>query len=247
MINDMTVMIVMPAYRAGKTLRATWEAIPHEIVDEVLLVDDASDDETVSIAHALGIRVHLHPQNIGYGGNQKTCYQDALEKGADIVVMLHPDYQYEPRLVTAMAAMISSGVYDMVIGSRILGGGALRGGMPWWKYIANRSLTAFQNLLIGAKLSEYHSGFRAYSRQLLLSTHWQSNSDDFQFDNEFLVQALLGGYKVGEISVPTKYFDEASSINFSRSVRYGVAVVWISILGFLHRIGLHRHRLFAHG
>lgn len=245
MINDKTVMIVMPAYRAGKTLRATWDAIPHDIVDEVLLVDDASDDETVSTAHSLGIRVHLHPRNIGYGGNQKTCYQDALEKGADIVVMLHPDYQYEPKLVTAMAAMISSGVYDMVIGSRILGGGARKGGMPWWKYLANRLLTAFQNLMIGAKLSEYHTGYRAYSRDLLLAIPWQSNSDDFQFDNEFLVQAILSGHSVGEISVPTKYFEEASSINFPRSVRYGVAVLWISFLGLFKRLGIYRHRLFA--
>ncbi len=246
MINNKTVMIVMPAYRAGKTLEATWQAIPHDVVDHVLLVDDASDDETVSIARKLGIRVALHPQNIGYGGNQKTCYTDALALNADIVVMLHPDYQYEPRLATAMAAMISSGVYDMVIGSRILGGGALKGGMPWWKYLANRILTAFQNLMLGAKLSEYHTGYRAYSRELLARIPWRDNSDDFQFDNEFLAQVILTGYKLGEISVPTKYFPEASSINFSRSVRYGLAVVWVSMLGLLCRLGLYRHRLFQH-
>lgn len=244
MINDKTVMVVMPAYRAGKTLEATWRAIPHDVVDQVLLVDDASDDDTVSRARELGIRVKLHPRNIGYGGNQKTCYRDALEQGADIIVMLHPDYQYEPRLVSAMAGMISSGVYDMVIGSRILGGGALKGGMPWWKYIANRVLTAFENLMLGAKLSEYHTGYRAYSRELLAAIDWERDSDDFQFDNELLAQVILAGYRLGEISVPTKYFEEASSINFSRSVRYGLAVVGVSILGFLHRTGLYRHRLF---
>ena len=246
MINNKTVIIVMPAYRAGKTLQATWEAIPHDVVDDVLLVDDASDDETVSIARDLGLRVKLHPRNIGYGGNQKTCYTDALEQGADIIVMLHPDYQYEPRLVTAMAAMISSGVYDMVIGSRILGGGALKGGMPWWKYLANRILTAFQNIALGAKLSEYHTGYRAFSRELLGAIPWRGNSDDFQFDNEFLAQVILSGYKLGEISVPAKYFPDASSINFARSVRYGLAVIGISVLGLSHRLGLFRHGLFRH-
>jgi glycosyltransferase involved in cell wall biosynthesis len=245
MINNKTVMIVMPAYRAGKTLRSTWEAIPHDVVDEVLLVDDASDDETVAIARELGLRVKCHSRNIGYGGNQKTCYADALEQGADIIVMLHPDYQYEPRLVTAMAAMVSSGVYDVVIGSRILGGGALKGGMPWWKYAANRLLTAFQNFMLGAKLSEYHTGYRAFSRDVLKSLPWQSNSNDFQFDNELLAQVILSGLTLGEISVPTKYFAEASSINFSRSVRYGLGVLWISILGFLFRASIYRHRLFA--
>lgn len=244
MLNDQTVMIVMPAYRAGKTLHATYHAIPHDVVDHLLLVDDASDDETVTIARELGIDVLLHPHNRGYGGNQKTCYQAALERQADIIIMLHPDYQYEPRLVTAMAGMIASGVYDVVIGSRILGGGALKGGMPWWKYIANRLLTAFENLLLGAKLSEYHTGYRAYSRAALARIPWQQNSDDFQFDNEFLAQALLGGERVGEISVPTKYFPEASSINFARSVRYGFAVLGVSCLGLLHRLGIYRHRLF---
>jgi len=246
MINNKTVMIVMPAYRAGKTLRATWQAIPHDVVDHVILVDDASDDETVAIARELGIRVELHPRNIGYGGNQKTCYRDALAVNADIIVMLHPDYQYEPRLVTAMAAMIASGVYDLVIGSRILGGGALKGGMPAWKYLANRLLTAFQNAMLGAKLSEYHTGYRAYSREVLTTLPWQDNSDDFQFDNEFLAQAILAGQRLGEISVPTKYFSEASSINFPRSVRYGIAVIGVSLLGMLCRFGIYRHRLFRH-
>ena len=210
----------------------------------MLLVDDASDDDTVELARRLGIPVILHDANLGYGGNQKTCYRVALETKADIVVMLHPDYQYEPRLVTAMAGMIASGVYDIVIGSRILGGGALLGGMPIWKYAANRLLTAFENLLLGAKLSEYHTGFRAYSRDLLMAIPWRSNSDDFVFDNEMLAQVILAGYRLGEISVPTRYFPEASSINFVRSVRYGMGVLGVSFLGALSRTGLYRHPLF---
>lgn len=245
MLNDCHVVVVMPAYRASKTLERTWRAIPHEVVDDVLLVDDASDDETVAIAKTLGIKVKIHPINLGYGANQKTCYAGALELGADIVIMLHPDYQYEPRLVTAMAAMVSSGVYDMVVGSRILGGGALKGGMPIWKYIANRALTALENIMIGAKMSEYHSGYRAYSRRLLQAVPWRDNSNDFIFDNEFLVQAIVLGYRVGEISVPTKYFPEASSIGFARSVRYGLGVIGISVLGALARLGLYRHPLFG--
>ena len=246
MLNNKSVMVVMPAYRAAKTLAATWEAIPHDIVDQVLLVDDASDDETVSTARRLGIPVVLHESNRGYGSNQKTCYTMALEKGEDIVVMLHPDYQYEPRLVSAMAGMISSGVYDVVIGSRILGGGALKGGMPLWKYLANRALTAMENLMLGAKLSEYHTGYRAYSRDVLQSIPWQKNSDDFIFDNEFLAQVIIGKFRLGEISVPTKYFPEASSINFPRSMRYGFGVIRVSLLGLLARIGAYRHSLFRH-
>jgi glycosyltransferase involved in cell wall biosynthesis len=245
MINNKTVMVVMPAYRAAKTLEVTWQAIPHDVVDHVVLVDDASDDDTAACARELGIPVFLHEANLGYGGNQKTCYRLALERNADIVVMLHPDYQYEPRLVTAMAGMIASGVYDMVIGSRILGRGALIGGMPWWKYVANRLLTAAENLLLGAKLSEYHTGFRAYSRELLASIPWQNNSDDFVFDNQFLAQVILAKYRLGEISVPTRYFAEASSINFPRSVRYGLGVLGVSMLGLLARTGLYRHRLFV--
>ncbi len=244
MLDNKTIMVVMPAFRAGRTLESTWRAIPHAVVDTVLLVDDASDDDTVAEARRLGIPAILHASNLGYGGNQKTCYAAALAQKADIVVMLHPDYQYEPRLVTAMAGMIASGVYDMVLGSRILGGGALRGGMPRWKYVANRLLTAFENLLLGAKLSEYHSGFRAYSRNLLETIPWQGNSDDFVFDNELLAQVILSGYKLGEISVPTRYFPEASSINFVRSLRYGLGVLGISLLGLLARSGLYRHRLF---
>lgn len=244
MLNNKTIVVVMPAYRAAKTLETTWRAIPHEVVDGILLVDDASDDETVEVARELGIPVVLHESNLGYGGNQKTCYLTALRQNADIVVMLHPDYQYEPRLVTAMAGMIASGVYDIVIGSRILGGGALKGGMPLWKYVANRFLTAVENLMLGAKLSEYHTGFRAYSREMLSSIPWQKNSDDFIFDNELLAQAIIGKCKLGEISVPTKYFPEASSINFVRSTRYGFGVLWISLLGLLARTGLYRHAMF---
>lgn len=240
MINGQRVVVVMPAYRAARTVEATYRALPMEVIDRVLLVDDASRDDTVAVARRLGIEVHVHAHNRGYGGNQKTCYTQALAAGADIVVMVHPDYQYEPRLVTAMAGMIASGVYDAVIGSRILGGGALRGGMPLWKYVANRALTAFQNLLLGAKLSEYHTGYRAYSRQLLTGTRWDENSDDFVFDNQILAQVILGGWRVGEISVPTKYFDEASSINFARSVTYGLGVLRVSLTGLAWRLGLWR-------
>ena len=240
MINGQRIVVVMPAYRAARTVEATFRDLPHEVIDRVLLVDDASHDDTVAVARRLGIEVHVHPHNRGYGGNQKTCYTQALAAGADIVVMVHPDYQYEPRLVTAMAGMIASGVYDAVIGSRILGGGALRGGMPLWKYVANRALTAFQNLLLGAKLSEYHTGYRAYSRALLERTRWADNSDNFVFDNQMLAQCILGGFRIGEISVPTKYFDEASSINFARSVTYGLGVVRVSLTGLAWRLGLWR-------
>lgn len=246
MLNNKTVMVVMPGYRAAKTLEATWKAIPHDVVDRVLLVDDASDDDTMALARRLGIPAIRHATNLGYGGNQKTCYRTALEQGADIVVMLHPDYQYEPRLVTPMAGMIASGVYDIVIGSRILEGGALKGGMPLWKYAANRALTAIENLMLGAKLSEYHTGFRAYSRELLQALPWEGNSDDFVFDNQFLAQAIVGGHRLGEISVPARYFPEASSINFVRSVRYGFGVLSTSAWGLLARSGLYCHRLFAH-
>jgi glycosyltransferase involved in cell wall biosynthesis len=244
MLHGKRLMVVMPAYRASKTLEATWRGLPHDIVDKVLLVDDASTDDTSKIALGLGIAVLTHEANKGYGANQKTCYQAALEDGADIIVMVHPDYQYEPRLVTAMAAMVESQIYDIVLGSRITGGGALRGGMPVWKYIANRALTAFQNLLLGAKLSEYHTGYRAYSREVLQKLNWRNNSDDFVFDNQFLVQGIVAGFRLGEISVPTRYFDDASSINFKRSVRYGFGVLSTSIIGFLWLIGLYRSPLF---
>ncbi|MDR2173186.1 MAG: glycosyltransferase family 2 protein [Burkholderiales bacterium] len=244
MLNQKKIIVVMPAYRAGKTLEKTFQALPHDIVDEVLLVDDCSDDDTSEVAHRLGITVIQHAVNTGYGGNQKTCYQEALKRNADIVVMVHPDYQYEPRLATAMAGMIASGVYDVVLGSRILGKGALQGGMPLWKYVANRALTAFENLLLGAKLSEYHTGYRAYTREVLEQLPWQRNSDDFVFDNQFLAQAIVARVRIGELSVPTRYFPEASSINFSRSVRYGFGVLGTSVLGLLARAGLWQHRLF---
>lgn len=240
MINGKRVIVVMPAYRAAKTIEMTWRALPHAVVDLVLLVDDASTDETVEVARRLGIDVRVHNENLGYGANQKTCYSEALASNADIIVMVHPDYQYEPRLVTAMAAMIESGVYDAVIGSRILGGGALRGGMPLWKYVANRILTTVQNILVGAKLSEYHTGYRAYSRDLLECTRWRENSDDFVFDNEMLTQIILGKFSLGEISVPTNYFADASSIGVLSSMRYGFGVLRVSIEGFLHRAGVRR-------
>lgn len=245
MINGRRIVVVMPAYRAAATLEATFRDLPHEVVDQVLLVDDASPDATVQVARALGIEVHVHPHNRGYGGNQKTCYTKALAAGADIVVMVHPDYQYEPRLVTAMAGMVASGVYDAVIGSRILGGGSRAGGMPGWKYVANRLLTAVENLMLGAKLSEYHSGYRAYSRELLEQTQWADNSDDFVFDNEILAQVILGRFRLGEISVPTKYFEEASSINFARSVTYGMGVLRVSCQGLLWRAGIWRNPRFV--
>ncbi|HEY5309412.1 MAG TPA: glycosyltransferase family 2 protein [Casimicrobiaceae bacterium] len=216
MLLGKRIVVVMPAYHAGRTLEATWRDLPHDIVDQVVVVDDASDDDTVAVARALGLDVILHPHNMGYGANQKTCYKEALARSADIVVMVHPDYQYDPRLVTAMAGMVASGIYDMVLGSRILGSGALRGGMPVWKYFANRLLTVFENVMLGAHLSEYHTGYRAYSRALLDALPWQRNSDDFVFDNQILAQAIVGRYGIGEVSVPTRYFAEASSIGFRR-------------------------------
>lgn len=229
MIQGKRVIVVLPAYNAGKTLARTVAEIPRECVDDIVLVDDASRDETVSVARSLGLgEVLVHARNRGYGANQKTCYRAALDRGADIVVMLHPDYQYDPRLITAMAGMVSSGVYGIVLGSRILGSGstgALAGGMPVWKYAANRALTAFQNLLTGAKLSEYHTGYRAYSAAALRRLPFPANSDDFIFDNQLLVQALAAGIPIGEISCPARYEAGSSSIGFSRSVRYGLGVL----------------------
>jgi glycosyltransferase involved in cell wall biosynthesis len=239
------ITVVMPAYRAEKTLAQCYAAIPHDVVDSVLLVDDGSDDATLAVARELGIVTHRHPRNLGYGANQKTCYGAALADGADIVVMLHPDYQYEPRLITAMAAMIASQVYDVVIGSRILGNTALRGGMPVYKYIANRALTAAQNLLIGTKLSEFHTGYRAFSRRVIAELPLLANSHDFIFDNQMLVQAHAFGMRIGEISCPTKYFDDASEIDFSRSVVYGLGVLRVSAQYVLWRSGLARPRIFS--
>lgn len=244
MISGKKLVVVMPAYNAEKTLRQTYSELPLEYVDDVVLVDDASRDNTAGVAEELGIRTIVHPVNGGYGANQKTCYRAALELGADIVVMVHPDYQYSPLLVTAMASMITSGHYDVVLGSRILGGGALKGGMPRYKYIANRLLTAFENVVLGAKLSEYHSGYRAFSRKVLETLPLENNSDNFVFDNEMLVQSVAFGFHIGEISCPTKYFPEASSISFWPSVRYGGGVLATVGKYVLHRNNIRKFSLF---
>lgn len=238
MLNGKRVVVVLPAYNAARTLEQTYNEVPHDIVDEVLLTDDASIDDTVALARKLGIRTIIHDRNRGYGGNQKTCYDAALKTGADIVVMLHPDYQYTPRLVTALVSMIAYDVYDAVIASRILGNTARRGGMPLYKYVSNRFLTLVQNILISQKLSEYHTGYRAYSREVLEAVPFQKNSDDFVFDNEMLVQIHAYGFRIGEVSCPTAYFPEASSINFSRSVKYGVGVLSTSLTYRLGKMGL---------
>lgn len=248
MIHGKKIVVVMPAYNAAETLEQTYNEIPHEVVDEVILVDDASRDDTAAVAERLGIHTVIHPKNRGYGGNQKTCYTEALKRGADVVVMLHPDYQYTPKLLTAMASLVAVGQYDVVLGSRILGGGALRGGMPVYKYIANRLLTAFENLFTGLKLSEYHTGYRAFSRRVLLSLPLEENSDDFVFDNQMLAQAAHFGFSIGEVSCPTKYFEEASSISFKRSVIYGLGVVGTTLSYYLNRTGLrHDHIYEANG
>ena len=245
MILGQRICVVMPAYNAGKTLRRTTAEIDRALADDVILVDDASRDDTVQVARDLGLHLVVHPRNRGYGGNQKTCYSEALARGADIVVMLHPDYQYSPRLLPAMAGMVASGHFDAVLGSRILGVGALKGGMPLWKYVANRGLTAFENLMLGYKLAEYHTGYRAFSRRLLQTLPLEENSDDFVFDNQMLAQAIWFGFQVGEISCPARYFEEASSINFRRSVRYGFGVLATALEFRLGRMGLLRSRRFA--
>jgi len=244
MLNGMKVVVVMPAYNARKTVEATYHDLPHDIVDVVLLTDDASTDTTVAVARDLGIRTIVHPRNRGYGGNQKTCYREALATGADIIVMVHPDYQYSPKLVTALAGMIASGHYDLVLASRILGGRAREGGMPLYKYVANRMLTLIQNLLCHAKLSEYHTGFRAYSRRLLESIPFENNAEDFVFDNQIIAQALYFQYPVGEISCPTRYFTEASSIGLWKSVRYGLGVLYTTACLVLQRLGLVQFTIF---
>jgi glycosyltransferase involved in cell wall biosynthesis len=244
MVHGKRVIVVMPAYNAAETLEKTYAEVPHEYVDEIILVDDASRDDTADVARRLGLTTIVHPANRGYGGNQKTCYTEALQRGADIVVMLHPDYQYTPKLLLAMASLIGLGQFDVVLGSRILCGGALQGGMPRYKYYANRVLTFTQNVLLGMKVSEYHTGYRAFSREVLLGLPLEENSDDFVFDSEMLSQAVYFGYKVGEISCPTKYFPEASSINFRRSVIYGLGVLRTSILYFLCKRGIARSRVF---
>jgi len=244
MLNGKKVVVVMPAYNASRTLRQTYLEVPFDVVDEVLLVDDASSDETVALARELGLTTFLHERNLGYGKNQKTCYREALKRDADIVIMLHPDYQYSPRLLTSLAGMIASGHYDIALGSRILGVGALQGGMPRYKYVSNRFLTAVQNLLLGYKLSEYHTGFRAFSRRVLKSLPLEADTDDFLFDNEVLAQAIYFKFNIGEISCPTKYFPEASSISFKRSVRYGLGVLWTSLKFRMQKMGLAKFRMF---
>lgn len=244
MLNGRKIIVVMPAYNAAQTLAKTVAEIPRNVVDEVLLVDDDSTDETVKLANQLGLKVFQHSQNFGYGRNQKTCYREALKLGADIVVMVHPDYQYSPHLIVPMAGMVAFGEYDAVLGSRILGKGALEGGMPVYKYIANRFLTLIQNLLMSYKLSEYHTGFRAFSREVLETLPLEENSDDFVFDNEMIAQAVFFNFRIGEISCPTRYFKEASSINFSRSVKYGFGVLNTSLKFRLHKLNISKSKIF---
>ena len=244
MFNDKKVIVVMPAYRAALTLERTYREIPLDLVDDVILVDDASPDNTVEVARNLGIRhVIRHDKNKGYGGNQKTCYAKAIELGADVVVMLHPDYQYTPLLLPAMISIIGNGLYPVVFASRILGKGALKGGMPMYKYIANRFLTLTQNILMNQKLSEYHTGYRAFSGEVLRSLDFTNNSDDFIFDNEMIAQIFYKGYEIGEVTCPTKYFDEASSINFRRSSIYGLGVLRTSVLYFFTKAGLMKWKV----
>ncbi|MFO0415415.1 MAG: glycosyltransferase family 2 protein [Bacteroidota bacterium] len=248
MFKNLKVIVVLPAYNAGKTLERTYQEIPFDIVDEVVLVDDASKDDTLQKATVLGIRhIVSHTQNKGYGGNQKSCYAKALELGGDIVIMLHPDYQYTPQLIHAMASIIGNDVYPVVFGSRILGNGALKGGMPLYKYIANRFLTFTQNVLLGQKLSEYHTGYRAFSKEVLQAVNLQVCDDDFIFDNEMVAQIFYQGYPIGEVTCPTKYFKEASSINFRRSMKYGLGCLKVSLLYRLNKWGVLKSELFRKG
>jgi glycosyltransferase involved in cell wall biosynthesis len=244
MINGQKIVVVLPAYNAEKTLETTVNELP-DLVDVCILVDDHSSDRTVEIAQRLGLQFFVHDKNYGYGRNQQTCYREAIAAGADVVIMVHPDYQYTPLLVTAMASMIAYGVYDVVLGSRIIGGTALHGGMPVYKYVANRFLTAFENLFLRVKLSEYHTGYRAFSRKVLLELPLLENSDDFVFDNQMLAQCVYFGFKIGEVSCPTKYFDEASSINFRRSVKYGLGVLATSLQFAFERFGLAHYKIFS--
>lgn len=246
MINDQKIVVVMPAYNAEQTLEKTFRALPHDVIDHVIVVDDASNDRTEEVARNLpDVHVVRHGDNLGYGANQKTCYKKALELGGDVVVMVHPDYQYDPRLVTAMASMIAQGVYDSVIASRILGTGALAGGMPLYKYIANRFLTAYQNFLIPYKLSEYHSGYRAFSRKVLESLPLERNSDDFIFDNQMLVQVIAHGFAMGELSCPTRYMKDSSSISLGRSIKYGLGVMITTLEYKFSQWGLVKSERFA--
>lgn len=251
MLNGKKIVVVLPAYKAALTLERTYAEIPFDIVDDVVLVDDNSPDNTIEVAERLGIRhIVRHEKNLGYGGNQKSCYRKALELNADIVIMLHPDYQYTPKLLLSISGIIANEVYPVVFASRILGMGALKGGMPLYKYIANRALTFFENIMLGQKLSEYHTGYRAFSADVIRSIDFSHNSDDFVFDNEMASQVFMNGYEIGEITCPTKYFKEASSINFSRSMKYGFGVLRVSFTHRLHKWGLIKSKLYqkpAHG
>ncbi len=245
MIKNKKVVVVLPAYNAAATLEKTYREIDFNIVDEVVLVDDASKDNTAEVGRKLGIKhIIVHEKNKGYGGNQKSCYNKALELGADIVIMLHPDYQYTPLLIPAMASIIANDLYPVVLGSRILGKGALKGGMPMYKYIFNRFLTFSQNLLIGQKLSEYHTGYRSFSKEVLTNINYMANNDDFVFDNEMLSQIFMAGFEIAEVTCPTKYFEEASSINFSRSLKYGRGVLRVSLQHFLHKKGIFKNSIY---
>ncbi|MCQ2974949.1 MAG: glycosyltransferase family 2 protein [Bacteroidales bacterium] len=245
MIKNNKIGVVLPAYNAAKTLKQTFDEIPQDIVDEIILTDDCSTDETTKVANELGIKhIIVHQTNKGYGANQKTCYQKALELGCDIIVMLHPDYQYTPKLIRSMCYIIAEGVYPVVIASRILGKGARKGGMPLYKYISNRFLTFFQNLLMNQKLSEYHTGYRAFSREVIEQLNLEADSDDFVFDNQMLAQIFYSGYEIAEVTCPTKYFEEASSINFKRSVKYGLGVIFTSINYLLAKTGIKKNRIF---
>lgn len=245
MINGKIITVCLPAYNAARTLQRTFDEIPRQVVDHVVLVDDASTDNTAALAKSLGIRyVIIHNRNLGYGANQKSCYRTALDLGSDVIVMLHPDYQYNPALIPSMSSMVAEGLFDVVIGSRILGGGAVRHGMPVYKYVSNRALTLIQNLLLDQKLSEYHTGYRVFSRQVLLSINLSANSDDFVFDNQFLAQVFYKGFRVGEVSSPAHYFPEASSINFYRSISYGLGVLKTSLLYRLNKAGIMKSEIF---
>jgi len=245
MLNNKKIVIVLPAYNAAKTLERTYKEIPFDIVDDVVLVDDVSKDNTIEVAKSLGIKhIIKHDRNKGYGGNQKSCYNKALELNADIVVMLHPDYQYTPLLIPAMCSIIANDLYHVVLGSRILGKGALKGGMPYYKYVFNRMLTFTENVLIGQKLSEYHTGYRAFSKEVLTSIKYNVNNDDFVFDNEMLSQVFMKKYEIAEITCPTKYFEDASSINFRRSAKYGIGVLRVSCTHLFHKLGIKKSHLY---
>ena len=245
MLNNKKIVVVLPAYNAAKTLEKTFNEIPFDIVDEVVLVDDSSKDDTIEIGYRIGIKhIIKHDKNLGYGGNQKSCYNKALALGADIVIMLHPDYQYTPSLIPSMSHIIASNLYPVVLGSRILGKGALNGGMPMYKYIFNRFLTLIENILLNQKLSEYHTGYRAFSKEVLMSINYNINNDDFIFDNEMISQIFMKGYEIAEITCPTKYFEEASSINFSRSMKYGLGVLRVALIHRLHKWEIVKSKLY---